>query len=57
LKDFEITEVYRFEGDTNPSDEEVVYAVESTRVLHTAFGIYMDEVSPELLSKLKMNTH
>ncbi|HRD56915.1 MAG TPA: phosphoribosylpyrophosphate synthetase [Ferruginibacter sp.] len=60
--DFEITEVYRFEGDTNPSDEEVVYAVESTNgstkgVLHTAFGIYMDEVSPELLSKLKMNTH
>jgi hypothetical protein len=26
---FEITEVHRFEGDTNPDDEDVVYAIES----------------------------
>jgi hypothetical protein len=26
---FEITEVYRFEGDTDPDDETVVYAIES----------------------------
>lgn len=26
---FEITQMYRFEGDTNPEDEAVVYAIES----------------------------
>ena len=29
--EFEIVEVYRFEGESNPSDEDVVYAVESKR--------------------------
>ena len=28
IDDFEITEVYRFEGDTDPADEAVVYAIE-----------------------------
>ncbi|RYF88187.1 MAG: phosphoribosylpyrophosphate synthetase [Chitinophagaceae bacterium] len=59
---FEITEVHRFEGDTNPSDEEVIYAVESKEgnikgVLHSAFGTYADDVSPDLLRKLSMHTN
>ena len=28
-EDFEITEVYRFEGDSDPDEESVVYGVES----------------------------
>jgi len=60
--EFEITEVHRFEGATNPSDEDVVYAVESKDgnikgSLHMAFGTYSDEVSPELLGSLRMNIH
>jgi hypothetical protein len=60
--DFEITEVYRFEGETNPSDEEVVYAVASTDgktkgVLHSAFGTYADAISDEMIRKLTMNRH
>ena len=56
-QEFEIKEVYRFEGDTNPDDEDVVYAVESKDgklkgVLVNAYGIYSDPVSDEMLQKL-----
>lgn len=58
--EFEIEEVYRFEGDTNPSDEDVVYAVESKDgklkgVLTGAFGTYADAVSAEMVKKLAMH--
>jgi hypothetical protein len=58
--EFEIEEVYRFEGDTNPSDEDVVYAVESKDgklkgVLTGAFGVYADAASNEMLRKLAMH--
>lgn len=57
---FEITEVHRFEGDTNPSDEEVIYAVEAKEgglkgVLHSAFGTYADSVSSDMIRKLSMH--
>ena len=57
---FEITEVHRFEGDTNPSDEDVVYAVQSTDgklkgVMTSAYGSYADNVSTEIISKLAMH--
>lgn len=57
---FEITEVYRFEGDTNPSDEDVVYAVESKEgnikgVITSAFGLYADPISDQMIKKLKMH--
>jgi hypothetical protein len=55
--DFEIVEVYRFEGNSNPDDEEVVYAIESKEgikgIIVSAFGTYADEVSSELIKKLK----
>ena len=55
--DFEIVELYRFEGNSNPDDEEVVYAIESKSgikgVLVSAFGTYADEISSELIKKLK----
>ena len=58
--EFEITEVHRFEGDTNPSDEDVVYAITSKDgnmkgVLTSAFGLYAEDVSPELLARLTMH--
>ncbi|RYY50708.1 MAG: phosphoribosylpyrophosphate synthetase [Chitinophagaceae bacterium] len=59
---FEITEVHRFEGFTNPSDEDVVYAVEAKEgslkgVIHSAFGTYADPVATDMLRKLSMNIH
>lgn len=58
--EFEITEVYRFEGETNPSDEAVVYAVESKDekmkgTLVNAYGIYADAMSDEMIKKLSMH--
>lgn len=58
--EFEITQVFRFEGETNPGDEDVVYAIESKDgklkgVLTSAYGIYADTVSAELLQKLSMH--
>jgi hypothetical protein len=55
--EFEVVETHRFEGDTNPSDEDVVYAIASREgqykgVLTSAYGLYADEVSTEMLKKL-----
>jgi hypothetical protein len=57
-EDFEIVEFYRFEGDSNPGDEETVYAIQSKDgvkgVLVNAFGIYSDGLTDEILQKLKI---
>ena len=58
--EFEIVEVYRFEGETNPSDEDVVYAVESKEgnikgTLTSAYGPYSDSVSNDMTKKLAMH--
>lgn len=58
-EDFEIVEYYRFEGDSDPSDNSIVYAISSDKymikgVLVNAYGIYTENASDELLSKLKV---
>lgn len=59
IQDFEISEWYRFEGDTDPSDEAVVYAVESNTgvkgVLVTGYGISAEGMSAELAQKLRLD--
>lgn len=56
--DFEIAEVYRFEGATNPDDSSVLYAIEGKDgmkgVLVDAYGVYADPVSTQLLAKLQV---
>jgi hypothetical protein len=59
-EEFEIVEVHRFEGDSNPEDEDVVYAVESKDgkmkgVITAAFGTYADTISNKILQKLKIH--
>ena len=57
--EFEITEVYRFEGETDPGDELVLYAIESTDglkgTLVNAYGAYSNTVSGELIGKLTVH--
>jgi len=54
--EFVIAEVYRFEGESDPADEAVVYAIESTDgrkgVLVNGFGISADELGKEMVEKL-----
>ena len=56
--DFEIVEVYRFEGNTDPSDEAVVYAIQSTTgmkgVLVNGYGISADTISSDMAKKLNV---
>ena len=59
-EEFEIVEHYRFEGETNPSDEDVVYAIAERGgnlkgILVNAFGTYGDEISDELIQKLAIH--
>ncbi|MEO6231463.1 MAG: phosphoribosylpyrophosphate synthetase [Ferruginibacter sp.] len=57
---FEITAVYRFEGETNPADEDIVYAIESIDgnlkgSMTSAYGAYADGLSFEMIQKLAMH--
>jgi hypothetical protein len=56
-RDFEVDEVYRFEGNSDPGDENTVYAISSGKhklkgILVSAYGAYADISSTELLDKL-----
>jgi hypothetical protein len=53
---FEIVHVYRYEGNTDPADEAVVYAIESNHglkgILVAGFGATSDSASARILAKL-----
>ena len=57
--DFHITEVYRFEGESDPADEAVVYAIESKTgekgVLVNGFGPSSDSLEDAMIEKLKID--
>ncbi|OWY25456.1 phosphoribosylpyrophosphate synthetase [Sphingobacteriales bacterium UPWRP_1] len=55
--EFEIAEVHRFEGMSNPDDSSVLYAVTSNTglkgVLVSAYGVYAEGMTAEMMEKLK----
>lgn len=56
-EDFSISEIYRFEGMSDPADNTIVYGIVSDKynlkgVFLNAYGVYSDDVSEELLNKL-----
>ena len=57
--EFEITEVYRFEGNTDPADAAVVYGIASVNglkgVLVNGFGVSADPMSAEMARKLSIH--
>ena len=57
--EFKVDKYYRFEGDSNPSDSAILYAISSEThqlkgILVNAYGIYSDPVTDELLRKLEI---
>ncbi len=59
VNNFEIVEFHRFEGDSNPSDESIVYAIESKNglkgILVSGYGISAEGISAEMAGKLRFS--
>jgi len=59
VNDFEIVEVHRFEGETNPDDSSVLYAIESKKgdkgLLVSAYGAYAEGMSIDMATKLALH--
>lgn len=56
-EEFEIDEFYRFEGESNPDDMSIIYAVSSSKfnlkgILVNAFGTYADTSPSAVKAKL-----
>lgn len=58
--DFEIDDFYRFEGDSDPGDQMIVYAISAKKnelkgIVVNAYGIYADNATSAIVKKL--NAH
>ncbi len=58
--EFEITAQYRFEGESNPSDEAVIYTIVSKDgimkgTLVSAYGMYSEKINEEMIRKLSVH--
>lgn len=55
-EDFEIIEVYRFEGPSDPADEAIVYGIEAPSgalgILVNGYGTYADGINTEFMQQL-----
>ncbi|WP_020600924.1 hypothetical protein [Spirosoma panaciterrae] len=55
--EFSIVDVYRYEGDSDPADEAIVYAIQSTTglkgLLITGYGASEDAISEQIIAKLQ----
>ncbi len=56
--DLTITEVYRFEGISDPDDNDVLYAIESKNghkgLMIDAYGVYADEHKSAFINKIRI---
>lgn len=60
-EDFHIDKVYRFEGESNPDDQSILYAISSSKhkikgTLVNGYGISSDETTSTLIEKLQINS-
>ena len=57
-QEFQIDESFRFDVDTDPGDQSILYAISSAKyqlkgLLLNAYGIYADPVTEEMAAKLR----
>lgn len=60
-EDFQIDKVYRFEGDSDPDYQSILYAISSKKynlkgTLTNAYGIYSDETFSKMIDRLQTNS-
>lgn len=59
--EFEVREVYRFEGNSDPGDESIVFGIESNNGLKgifvSAYGYASAAMDDEVMRKLKMHAN
>lgn len=58
--DFKVDNVFRFEGNSDPEDQSVLYAISSEKfkvkgLLVNAYGIYSDNAANEIIKKLNVH--
>ena len=57
--EFKVDKYYRFEGQSDPGDSAILYAISSDRynlkgVLVNAYGIYSEPLTDEMLEKMQV---
>ena len=57
--EFKVDKFYRYEGESNPSDSAILYAISSDTqdlkgILVNAYGIYSEQMTDEMLEKLEI---
>ncbi|HTE23724.1 phosphoribosylpyrophosphate synthetase [Flavitalea sp.] len=58
-EEFVVDDFYRFEGESDPADESIVYAISAPKyglkgVLVAAFGIYSESATDQIMEKLRI---
>ena len=58
--DFVVDKFYRFEGDSDPADEAILYAISSHKnnmkgILVNGYGISAEPIASEMVEKLKIH--
>lgn len=58
--DFRIDKYFRFEGESDPADAAILYAISSEKhnlkgVLVNGYGVYSEPLTDEMLTKLNTN--
>lgn len=57
--EFVVDKYFRFEADTNPTEQSIIYAISSEKyklkgILINGYGIYSDPITNEMLDSLKI---